>query len=84
MEVISFTEARASLKAVMDKAVDDREPVIITRRGGEPVVMIALSEWNSMEATEHLLSNPHNAAHLRASIAELDAGKGSERKLLRA
>jgi antitoxin YefM len=82
MDVISYTEARANLKRVLDNVVNDRAPTIITRRKGEAVVMISLAEWNAMEATEHLLSNPANAADLRASIAELDAGKGVERELI--
>lgn len=81
MDVISYTDARANLKRVMDNVVNDRAPTIITRRSGEAVVMISLSEWNSMEATEHLLGNPANVEDLLASIAELDAGKGVEREL---
>ena len=82
MDVISYTDARANLKRVLDNVVNDRAPTIITRRNGEAVVMVSLSEWNSMEATEHLLSNPANAEDLLASIAELDAGRGVERELI--
>jgi len=82
MDVISYTDARANLKRVLDTVVNDRAPTIITRRNGEAVVMVSLSEWNSMEATEHLLSNPVNAQRLREAIAELDAGGGTERELI--
>ncbi|HLL58282.1 MAG TPA: type II toxin-antitoxin system prevent-host-death family antitoxin [Allosphingosinicella sp.] len=82
MDVISYTDARANLKRVMDNVVHDRAPTIITRRNGEAVVMVSLDEWNAMEATEHLLGNPANAQDLLASIAELDAGKGVERELI--
>lgn len=82
MDVVSYTEARAGLKKIMDNVVNDRAPTIITRRNGEAVVMISLAEWNSMEATEHLLRSPENARRLREAIAELDAGKGVERELI--
>ena len=82
MDVISYTEARANLKRLMDNVVNDRAPTIITRRNGEAVVMISLDEWNAMEATEHLLRSPANAHDLMESIAELDAGKGVERELI--
>ena len=82
MDVISYTEARANLKRVMDNVVRDRTPTIIARRKGQAVVMISLDEWNAMEATEHLLRSPENARRLREAIAELDAGKGVERELI--
>ena len=82
MEVLNFTETRANLKAVMDRVVDDCVPVVITRQRGKPVVMISLDAWNSMEETEYLLSSSANAAELRASIAELNAGAGQERTLI--
>lgn len=81
MDVISYSETRARLKDVMKRVVDDRSPVVVTRRKAEAVVMVSLSDWNAMEETLHLLSSPANAARLKASVAQLDAGKGVERKL---
>ncbi|MES2861018.1 MAG: type II toxin-antitoxin system prevent-host-death family antitoxin [Pseudomonadota bacterium] len=83
MDVLNFTETRANLKAVMDRVVDDCVPVVITRQKGKPVVMISLDVWNSMEETEYLLSSPENAKRLRRSIAQLNAGKGMERELIK-
>lgn len=82
MTSISYSETRANLKAVMDKVVEDRAPITITRaRGQENVVMVSESEWASIEETLYLLRSPANARELLASIAELDAGKGEERTL---
>lgn len=82
MDVISYTDARANLKSVMDRVVEDQTHVVVTRQRGEAVVMISLSEWNAIEETVHLLSSPKNAARLRASIEQLDAGAGRERDLV--
>lgn len=82
MKAISYSEARANLKSVMDDAVADRAPVAITRQRGEGVVMVSASEWASIEETLHLLASPANARHLLDGIAELDAGRGEERELL--
>lgn len=82
MDVLSYSDTRANLKEVMDKVVNDRTPVVVTRQKAEAVVMVSLADWNAMEETLHLLSNPKNADRLRASIAELDAGKGVERELI--
>jgi antitoxin YefM len=81
MDSLSFSETRANLKAVMDRVVADRVPVTIRRRG-ENVVMVSQSEWEGMEETLYLLRSPANARDLLESIAELDAGKGTERELI--
>ncbi len=81
--VTSFSEARANLKRVMDSVVDDHVPMIITRsKGKEPVVMMSLSDWRGWDETAYLLSSPSNAARLRESIEQLNAGKGIERDLI--
>lgn len=81
MDVLSYSDARANLKGVMDRVVDDRTHVVVTRQRAEAVVLVSLSEWNAMEETMHLLSSPKNAARLRASIEQMEAGKGKEREL---
>lgn len=82
MDVMSYSEARKNLKSVMDKVVADHSEAIITRRNGEAVVMVSLSEWNSIRETEYLLRSPENARRLRESIAQLDCGEGLERDLI--
>ena len=82
MDVLTYSDTRANLKEVMDRVVDDRAPVIVTRKRGEAVVMVSLADWNAMEETLHLMSSPANAQRLRDSIRELDAGGGSERELI--
>jgi len=82
MAVMTFSEARANMREVMDRAIHDQEEVIITRRKGEAVVVLSLENWSSIAETLHLLSTPANTAALRRSIAELDAGGGSERELI--
>ena len=82
MNVLSFTDTRAKLKAVMDRVVADRSPVVITRQKAEAVVMVSLSDWNAMEETLHLLSTPANSVRLSEAIRELDAGGGTERDLV--
>ena len=82
MDVLTYSDTRANLKDVMDRVVEDRAPVIITRQKAEAVVMVSLADWNAMEETLHLLSTPVNAERLRASVRELDAGGGTEREII--
>jgi antitoxin YefM len=83
MDVLSFSDLRANLKKVMDRVIGDRTHVVITRQKAEAVVMISLSDWNAVQETMHLLSNPKNASRLRDSVRQLDAGQGAERELAR-
>jgi antitoxin YefM len=82
MNVLTYSDTRANLKTVMDKVVDDRAPVVVTRQSGEPVVMVSLADWNAIEETLHLLSSPANAKRLMESIQQMDSGKGVERELI--
>ena len=81
MDAISYTKARANLASTMAKVCDDHAPVIITRKSEEPVVMLSLEDYNSMQETAYLLKSPANAQNLLNSIAELEAGKGIKREL---
>ncbi len=83
MEVVNYSDARANLKGVMDRVVNDRTHVVITRQKAEAVVIVSLEDWNAMAETMHLLSTAANAERLRESIRELDGGGGTERELLR-
>jgi antitoxin YefM len=79
---VNFTELRNKLAYWYDRANNDRSPILVTRQGHEPVVLITQSEYDSMVETLYLKSSPANAARLDASIAELSAGKGIERDLI--
>ncbi|MDF1764285.1 MAG: type II toxin-antitoxin system prevent-host-death family antitoxin [Oleibacter sp.] len=82
MDAISYTAARANLAKTMEKVCNDHSPVIITRKSETPVVMVSLEDYQAMEETAYLLRSPANARHLLESIAELEAGKGTQRDLV--
>ena len=81
MDVLTYSDARANLKDVMDRVVGDKTHVVVTRQKAEAIVMVSLSEWNAIAETTHLLSSPENAARLRRSIQQMNDGKGTEREL---
>jgi antitoxin YefM len=83
MNILTFSEARAGLKAVMDDVCTDHSPTIITRQSGEPVVMLSLADFNSIEETLYLLGSPKNASRLMASLEQLKAGKTRPMELIR-
>ena len=74
MHTITYSEARENLKAVMDKAENDRAPILITRQRGENVVMISAEEWAGIEETMHLMASPANAKRLLEAVRGFEAG----------
>ncbi|HEY2709976.1 MAG TPA: type II toxin-antitoxin system prevent-host-death family antitoxin [Caulobacteraceae bacterium] len=82
MDVLTYSDTRANLREVMDRVVEDHQPVVITRQKAEAVVMVSLADWNAIEETLRLLSSPANAERLMDAVAELEAGGGAERELL--
>ena len=81
MNILTFSEARAGLKAVMDDVCTDHSPTVITRQSGEAVVMLSLADFNSIEETLYLLGSPKNATRLMASFDQFKSGKARIREL---
>lgn len=81
MKIVTYSEARSSLKTVLDNVHDDADVTIISRRDGADAVVMSLDHYQSIMATMHLLSTPANAAHLAKSIAQHKAGKAVKRNL---
>lgn len=81
MDAITYSSARANLARTMDRVCNDHEPLIITRNGDQAVVMLSLEDFQALEETAYLLRNPANAKRLLSATAQLEAGKGTERKL---
>ena len=82
MRTMTYSATRANFAATIDSVLDDREEVIITRAGKDPVVLVALDDYESLKETAHLLQNPANARRLLASIERLEAGEGMTQDLL--
>lgn len=81
MKTISYSYSRANYAETLDKVVDDREEVVITRSGHEPVVMVSLDDYESLKETAYLLRSPENARRLIASIERLESGGGVQHEL---
>jgi len=81
MDIITYTHVREHLAETMERVCDDHTPVVITRRSERAVVMMSLEDYEALEETAYLLRSPKNARRLRESIAEIQAGGGTEREL---
>jgi antitoxin YefM len=75
---VSLSDFRANIASHLDRLEQDRDHLVVSRQGHEPVVVLPLKDWQGMEETLYLLGNPNNARFLKDSIAELNAGREIE------
>lgn len=82
MKTLSYTESRARYAEVLDSVINDREEVIITRAGHEPVVLMSLADFESLRETAYLMRSPANARRMLDAMERLEAGRGEEHDLV--
>ena len=64
----TYTQARANLAGLCGRITDNREIVLITRRNGESVAMVAADELRGLMETAHLLRSSKNATRLLSAL----------------
>lgn len=57
MTILNATEARSKLYSLIDEASDTHQPIIITGKRGN-AVLVSEEDWNAIAETLHLLSVP--------------------------
>lgn len=77
----SYTQLREKLASVLDKVVEDREIVIVRRRGSRDVALVPADELTGLMETAHLLRSPKNAQRLMHALARARQGKGKASSL---
>ncbi len=77
----TYTNARASLASLLNEVTENREVVIIQRRGSEDVAMIAANELAGILETAHLLRSPQNAKRILATLDNVRKKKGSPQSI---
>lgn len=81
MNAITYTAARENLASTMNRVCLDRDPVVITRKRNQSVVMISLEDYEALEETAYLLRSPANAKRLMASIEAAEKGEIVEKEI---
>jgi antitoxin YefM len=81
MTETTYTNLRQSLAAVLDRVADDREIVIIRRKGERTVAMVPADELAGLLETAHLLRSPKNAQRLLTALRRAVGRKGKPEPL---
>ena len=82
MKTMSYTESRARYAEVLDGVTNDREEVIITRAGHDPVVIVSLEDYESLREAAYLMRSPTNARRLFDAMERLEGGRGDAHDLI--
>ena len=77
MTTISVTDARATLYKLVDQARTDSEPILITGKRGN-VVLVSEDDWRAIQETLHLLSIPGMRESIREGMEEPIDGLSEE------
>jgi antitoxin YefM len=77
----TYTNARANFAGLCDEVADNREIVVIRRRKGNNVAMIAADELQSLVESVHLVRSPKNAERLFSALERALKGGGEASSL---
>ena len=73
----TYTHLRQSLASVLDRVADDREVVIVVRKGERKVAMVPADELAGLMETAHLLRSPKNARRLLMALRRATRGRAN-------
>lgn len=79
MLAVNYSTIRNNLKTYCDKATDNNETVIVTRKDEKNVVILSLEKYNQM------IKEAQNAEYLAMvdrGIEQLSSGKGQQHELI--
>jgi antitoxin YefM len=82
MLIASISDFRRDIKRYLDRVTENFETLIINRGKDSGVVIISLSEYNSLQATNHELSSKINQSRLDSAIEKLSKGDSFSKELI--
>ena len=72
MVAVNYSTLRSKLKTYCDRATDDAETIIITRKNEKNLVMMGMDTYNSLMENLFLMKNAANRQHILNGIHELE------------
>ncbi len=73
MTTTTMQELRANMKLYFDSLEENKDVLLVPRQGRkEAIVIMTLSEYNSMVETEYLLSTKENRQVIEKALEELE------------
>lgn len=82
MITTTLSDFRKDIKNYLDRVTQNFETLIINRGKDNGVVIMSLSEYNSLQATQHELSSRENERRLDSAIEKLKTGNSFSKNLI--
>ena len=82
MIIATASDFRKNIKAYFDKVSQDFETLIISRGKDTGIVVMSLTEYNALMATNHELSSKKNMERLDSAVSKLKSGESFEKNLI--
>ncbi|MDP2784143.1 MAG: type II toxin-antitoxin system Phd/YefM family antitoxin [Sulfurimicrobium sp.] len=76
MRELTVNQFRSNLRESVEQAVQNHEPLRVTRRGGEDFVVVAAADWEREQETLYVLQNQSLMAQIGRSLETSRQGKG--------
>lgn len=76
-KTVPVKELRAELADLLDDVADRREHIIVTRRGRPAAAIVPIDEYEGLEETAEILSDPAAVRAIQRGLADLKAGRVS-------
>ncbi len=70
-KTVPVRELRSNLSALLSDVADRRDHVLITRNGRPAAALVPIDEYESLEETAEILSDPAALSALEAGLAEI-------------
>ena len=69
MTILNATEARSRLYSLIDETASTHQPIVITGKRGN-AVLVSEEDWNAIAETLHLLSVPGMLESIKEGMSE--------------
>jgi prevent-host-death family protein len=73
-KTVPVRELRSNLSSLLDDVSDRRDHVLVTRNGAPTAALVPIDEYEALEETAEILSDPDALAALEAGLAEIERG----------
>jgi len=74
-KTVPVRELRANLSSLLDDVSDRRDHVLVTRNGAPAAALVPIDEYEALEETAEVLSDPEALSALEAGLAEIERGE---------
>lgn len=81
MIAVNYSQMRANLKSCLDRATNDYETIIVTRKNNRNVVLLSEEAYNNLLENAYITSSKANYDWLMQSKKQIEDGKGEIKTL---